>query len=279
MIILGIDVETDHYDPQIARVTEVGLALFDTDEHQFISMESWLVKEVGAAPLSDDIIEITGITQKMVDVYGESSEFVISRVLNYVSRADVVLAHNGNLFDRPLMRAWMGRYLTDEQKLSLRPKHWIDSLTDLDYPKFCSHRSMTYLQGFYGIMNPFKHRALTDILTTMTIIDKNFDWADVLKISHSRTIRFIAQVDYQDRELAKMQKFKWDAPRKMWHFDAKEILAARKLMAANFNFSFGAVYLGENNVHECIGESVYKCLCDRCEKQRELQRRELYART
>jgi DNA polymerase-3 subunit epsilon len=234
MLILGLDFESDHFDPETTKVTELGLVLWDTELKQPVEIYSSLVKEVGREPLSKKIVEITGITDSMIERYGRSPFEVIDSFLKMYAKADFVLAHNGNNFDRPLMRNFLGRYLSEGEKKLLSPKEWIDSLTDVDYPEICSHKNMTYLQGFYKVVNPFAHRAVTDVLTMLTIFDKNFDWQEMIDISRSPTMRFTAQVDYHNRDVAKDAGFKWDSVKRIWFKDMKKIFVERK----NISFDF-----------------------------------------
>lgn len=262
MKILGIDLESNHHDPETAKITEFAFVLFDTELGQPLELETYLVKEVGIEPLSELIIRITGITDGMIEEHGESPFFVISRFLRMYAKADYVLAHNGTNFDRPLVRNFLKRYLSEGEAQLVTPKPWIDSLVDVDYPEECSHRSMTYLQGFYSLVNPFKHRALTDILTTLTILHKNFSWSDIVEISKSPFLRFIAEVDYHERDVAKDARFKWDAARKIWFRDIKKVFVDRK--AISFEFKHGAVWLdaGEEKCAKELTNS--KCVCKPC---------------
>lgn len=234
MLLLGLDTETNHYDPSIAKVTELGAVLWDTDLGQPLELQSDLVREVGLEKLPPEIIEITGITDDMVAKYGKSPFDAISKFLTMYQKADYVVAHNGTNFDRPLMRNFMLRYLSEGELKLLTPKHWIDTLTDVDYPKLCSHRSMTYLQGFYKTVNPFPHRAVTDVLTMLTIMQNNFKWEDILEISYSPTLRFIAEVDYHNRDVAKDAGFKWDSVKRIWFRDMKQIFVERKGITYDF---------------------------------------------
>jgi len=234
MLILGLDFESDHFDPETTKATELGLVLWDTAISQPVEIYSSLIKEVGREPLSQKITDITGITDAMIDAYGKSPFEIIDNFLKMYAKADYVLAHNGNNFDRPLMRNFLVRYLSDEYKKLLTPKHWLDSLTDIDYPDTCSHKNMTYLQGFYKVVNPFSHRAITDVLTMLTIVDKNFDWQEIVEISHSPTMRFIAQVDYHNRDVAKDAGFKWDSTKRIWFKDMKKIFIEKKGVAFDF---------------------------------------------
>jgi DNA polymerase-3 subunit epsilon len=269
MLILGLDTETNHYDPAHAKVTEFGAVLWDTDLGQPVEIYSDLVKEVGLGPLPPEIVEITGITDDMIERFGKSPFKVISKFLTLYAQADYVMAHNGNGFDRPLVRNFMGRYLTEGEAKLITPKHWLDSLTDVDYPKLCSHKSMTYLQGFYKIVNPFPHRAVTDVLTMLTIAQTHWDWNDIILMSHSPTLRFIAEVDYHNRDVAKDAGFKFmnepSIGRKHWYKDMKKLIVDRKEIT--YDFKHGAVLL-ENNEYKCAKGLVNRCLCNGCKLER-----------
>lgn len=234
MLILGLDTESDHYDPETTKVTELGLVLWDTELHCPVEIYSSLVKETGLEPLSQKIIDITGITDDMIAKYGKDPAIVIRDFLELYAKADFILAHNGTNFDRPLMRNFLSRYLPPEILATLRPKEWIDSLTDADYPDVCTHKNMTYLQGFYKVVNPFAHRAVTDVLTMLTIFDKNFQWEEMIEISRSPMLRFIAQVDFHNRDVAKDAGFRWEAAKRIWYKDIKKYFVEKKKISFDF---------------------------------------------
>jgi len=241
MLILGLDLESDHYDPQTTKITEVGLVLWDTELRCPVEIYSSLVKEVGLEPLSQKIIEITGITDAMIEKYGRDPAEVIRSFFELYSKADYILAHNGNNFDRPLFRNFLGRYLPEEMLKTITPKPWIDSLTDADYPDVCSHKNMTYLQGFYKVVNPFAHRAVTDVLTMLTIFDKNFSWEEMIEISKSPMLRFIADVDFHNRDVAKDAGFRWEAAKRIWYKDVKKYFVDKKGIKFDFKHSFSEI--------------------------------------
>lgn len=204
MILLGIDYETgEDFDKgkDANFVTEVGLVLYDTEIKQPLDMTSLLVNH--GRPLHKRAIELTHITQDMVEKHGHSPEYVASIINYYATRAHACIAHNAD-FDQYYYK----RDLTYFGYTESANKHFIDTMRDVDYPADCHDRSLMYIAAFHKIINFHGHRALMDVMTMLTIMDQ-YDMEEVYRNSLTGMVAIIAFVTQEENHLAKKQRFTW----------------------------------------------------------------------
>jgi DNA polymerase-3 subunit epsilon len=187
MLILGIDFETTGLNIPTIGVTEIGMVLWDTEMHAPIKLFGSLV-EPGSYAVWEGATEFT---MAAVDVNG----------ITWYGSADIACAHNGNFFDRPLLDAWAARYGLDSQK----SKTWIDTMIDIQRPKKM-HGRLTYMAADHGFLNPFPHRAMFDVMTMLTILNKH-ELDPVLELAKSPTKVVKALVPFDSKELAKARGY------------------------------------------------------------------------
>lgn len=229
MLVLGLDLETTTFDQDILRVTEVGAVLYDTDLKCPIEVQADIVYEPDIPlPMDEYVVGLTGITDEMVTKYGKKPLEVITRFLRLYKRAEYIVAHNGNEFDRPAMKNFIARYFSDYERNELgmgklKPKHWIDTMTDIPYSEYINTRKLEDLTGRHGFLNPFPHRAVFDVLSMLKIMSM-YSLDRILEISHSPTLIFQAKIDYHNRDVAKQAKFRWDSGTRRWLFKMKQAL-------------------------------------------------------
>jgi DNA polymerase-3 subunit epsilon len=87
---------------------------------------------------------------------------------------------------------------------------WLDTQYDVDYPRNCAGRSLIYLAGFHGMVNPFPHRAITDVLTMLTILAR-YEIKQVIANSQRKWLIVQANVSYDERDKAKGKGFRWQS--------------------------------------------------------------------
>ena len=208
MLLLGIDLETggEFNSPSGGNfIVEMGLVLWDTDFGQPVQIHSALIDP--GRPISEEAAEYTGICDEMLKRHGAKPDIrVLNPVKELMQRADFIVAHNGRNFDRPLLEAFFSGL-----SHKVPPREWIDTLYDIDYPRNCASRNLTYLAGFHGILNSFPHRAVTDVLTMLTILAR-YDLDTVIENSRSPRVVVKAEVDFGNKEKAKAKKFSWEKP-------------------------------------------------------------------
>lgn len=205
MLLLGIDLETGgafNAPADTNFITEAGLVLWDTEFGQPVDMLSLLLRN--EVPLAPETVEYTGISEDMLARHGRPLDIrTLQPVASLMQKADYIVAHNGREFDRPLLEAAFARF-----GLKMPDTPWLDTQHDVDYPRNCTGRSLIYLAGFHGMVNPFAHRAVTDVLTMLTILAR-YDLGTVIANSQRKWIIVQANVGYEGREKAKARGFRW----------------------------------------------------------------------
>lgn len=226
MLLLGIDLETggDFNSPVEQNfITEIGMVLWDTTFNQPIKMHNYLITPKQA--ICQDAEVYTGITNEMAKKWSTDIAKVASLVNQMFELADYVVAHNGNRFDKPIM----------EVNFNLPEKTWIDTMTDVPYPPNCTNRNLSYLAQFHLLLNSFPHRALTDVLTMLTILNK-YDLEEVIKIAQSPVLTVEAQTTFAEKEKPKAAKFRWNPEKKVWYKEVKELFFEEE--SKNWNFKY-----------------------------------------
>ena len=105
MLVLGLDVETTGIDIKTLRVIELGAVLYDIDFNTPVDILTALIREKDMPEKLDPKIEkLTGITTEMLEKYGKNPAVVFERFFEMYQKADCVIAHNGNKFDKPVMQ-------------------------------------------------------------------------------------------------------------------------------------------------------------------------------
>jgi len=194
MILLGIDLETTGLDPQCCEVIEVGAVLWDTAVSQPIKIYSTVVKP--KSPIPPEITGLTGITNEMVERFGTPWDTVLKTLQKLQEDCDYLVGHNAKHFDSECL-AYHGMAFT---------KPWIDTITDLPYPEAITTRKLTHLAAEHGFINPFPHRAVTDVLTTLRILSTYPD-DEIEKYAQAESVTLIAQFEKKDPDFEQKKEF------------------------------------------------------------------------
>lgn len=201
MIICGLDLETSGLSAEKDQVTEIGAILWDTDLNAPVKFFSKLLKISGQVP--PEIVKLTGITDELLKRHGEDPAQVWEEFKAFCEPAHYLMAHNAP-FDRGFI----------ETKFKLdRP--WIDSCVDVEYPESISTRKLTHLAAEHGFVNPFAHRAVTDVLSMFQLVSK-YPWSETIQNAITPSVMLRAMVTYNDNQKAKSNGFRWDGTRKVW---------------------------------------------------------------
>jgi len=236
MIILGKDYETTGLDPKVSSVTEVGMILWDTDTSSPIKVLGFLVDPGPEAVWDPLAIKKTLITPQLCSKYGYQNERALKQVLSWYQDADVICAHNGNRFDKPLFLAWCSKF-----GFTPPDKSWIDTNTDieLDELEHSKSRKLPYMAADHGFLNPFPHRAVFDVMTMLRILS-GYDLERVLFLARQPNIQIQAIVSYEDKDLAKARGYRWEPdPRNpngknIWTQSIKECFLEKERKEAGF---------------------------------------------
>lgn len=169
MNLLFLDFETQGEDPRTTNPTEVGAVVVYVgpgEDPNRVYMEgnhlSSLIYEGHYPPQTPEIVELTGITDRMLRDEGVGPRDVFTELLYpLVERSDYCIAHNA-AFDRGIYEAVSHRlHLTPPQ-----PKRgWICTVMDVPYPKKYKCKKLSHLAYDHGVMVDPKtlHRALDDV--------------------------------------------------------------------------------------------------------------------
>ena len=241
-LLLGYDLETGapvDVDPAENWITELGAVLWDTETNTPVQIFNTLIQTDGKE-VSEEAQTYTGITTEQCNKWGIPLAQAIAKFNQLIKSADYIVAHNGRNFDQVVMAA---QFMCSKQDpTAFNSIKLIDTMTDVPYPSNCKMRNLSYLAAFHLILNSFPHRAVTDVLTMMTILSK-YDWNEVETIANSPEVKFVAKFDYPTerrwgkdfpQKMAEFNKiknsvkdlgFKWHPESKQWVLETREYLA------------------------------------------------------
>ncbi len=252
-LILGLDLEGIHQDLansginfKIDRISEIGAVLWDWKFGQPVKIFDQLINEPDRTSINEEIEELTGISDQMLNQYGRSREDIASalRQLNQlIEQADFIMAHNAREYDRPMLEAMYKRHCVE-----LPPKIWIDSATDIEYPKKIKSRAMAMLEHSHGFINPFPHRAVTDALAMLKVA-YHYNVERMVALAKSPLVKVVADFNAPNwrnrQEVEKFNiiknkvakgRFKWDPDKKIWFKKIHKILLDEKNIDFDFNW-------------------------------------------
>ena len=167
--IIFFDFETTGLDINVLKVTEVAfnsLFIDDPGYCDFIKIDE---------NLSEFIVDLTKITDDMLQKYGKDEKIVISNIYEYISNIHntigvnnplYFIAHNGNAYDFIIFKNLFSKYdlNIDKQWMFIDTLSLSRKLTGHKYDN-----SMAKLCEKYNLVNPAPHRAFGDVLTLMDI--------------------------------------------------------------------------------------------------------------
>jgi DNA polymerase-3 subunit epsilon len=213
MKILGVDFETTGLDAAEDRITEVGAVLFNWETQTPLVVLSNFVNP--GRPIPEEIIELTGISDQMVAEYGLLEKEVLGDLRHLVGCADYAMAHNA-AFDKGFYHAALFRH-----GLAPDDKVWLCTKDDIKYPESITKRNLCYLAAEHSIINPFRHRAVFDVLTMLNVAS-NYEIDAIIASAQEPTLYVRALVSFDDKDKAKVLHFHWSAPQKIWWREFKE---------------------------------------------------------
>lgn len=219
-MILGLDFETNGLDTNACQIMEIGAVLWCEKTHRPISMMSRLIKE---AVVTEESLACNGILQSDIDLIGMPLEYAHKELELFVERVSHVVAHNGTGFDRPIYN----RHGWDKSK------PWIDTSVDVPYPSHIATRKLVHLAAEHGFVNPFPHRAVTDVLTMMRVLSK-YDFAPIAEMATQPSVTVAAMVSFEDKEKARARGYRWDPKDRRWVKSLRLPQLAQEIAEAGF---------------------------------------------
>lgn len=220
MLILGLDLETSGLDYNKDQIIEVGAVLWDTDTQSPKKVFNELIYFENL-DLPNEIENITGITPEDLKKYGIPLSDALKTLTELSNQAEYLVGHNAVNFDAEFLNQAFLSYQMPKLK-----KPWIDTMTDLPYSQEIKTRKLSYLAAEHGFINPFAHRALFDVLTTLKLLSKyNFD--EIIMIQQSPLVKVLAHVSYDERDKARRIGFRWNPDKRQWFSEVKQALIPR----------------------------------------------------
>lgn len=230
MIGMVIDIETDSLDHDSANIIEYAHVQWDFDNDQPVSCYSTLVFPEDFNGLPENVVRLTGITDGMIRSSGINIDDVIHQFTELSESCHAVIGHNITNFDLPVLASVSDGLLSYPWNNTI-----IDTAYDVPYPPEVQYTNLTYLCGFYNVINTFSHRALADCFATVEIL-RNFDINEVERIAKTRFVDVIAKVSFDDRDKAKSARFRWDPEARVWFKQIKEGMVEHE--KHNWDFEF-----------------------------------------
>lgn len=254
MLVLGIDLETQGFEPGV-KITEVGAKLMEAqaisiDRTCFIpvdKMEEYCY-EPDYPPQSAHIIEVTGITDKMLQHGGNPRRHVLKeKLFPLMEKADLIMAHYV-AFDKRVLDETCA-----ELGLLMPIKPWLCTKADVDWgPQFTSRRLQHLCIDHKMMFDPnLAHRATFDIdlmfgLMSHYSLEKVLEWAKEPWVLYKAQIRPPWEDNGMQRDIAKRLGFGFDTEKKIW---------VKKTKASKINEIMGMVDKSEAPFNlEILGE-------------------------
>jgi DNA polymerase-3 subunit epsilon len=208
-----IDLETTNLDHQKDEVAEIGTILYSVKYQTVLQQYSTVipVKENPQESINKISVEASQSLLKYDGELGRSDIFV--PVFGMVQKSEYLIAHNAN-FDKQ----W--------RLVSHFDKPWLCTYEDFIWPLNSKPSNLITTALNHGIGVTKAHRALPDC----QLIAELFDRADNLQGLFERAIAraneprylVIAQVSFDQKDLAKSAGFYWQPDGKLWAKELRE---------------------------------------------------------
>lgn len=209
MRVLGFDLETSGLDTAKDRIIEVGFCLWDVPTKRPLVLVDTFLHDSSYPPVPEIITKITGITQETLEEFGSSpkSNFETLEAFCAKHKPDYLVGHNLVNFDAPFLYAELTR--NGVEAPCLRSLPLLDTRTDIPFADEPDSRKLKHLALDIGVINPFPHRAISDVLTMMLVLS-HYDIQEVLKFQKIPFVLLRAIVSFADKDLAKARRFQWE---------------------------------------------------------------------
>jgi DNA polymerase III epsilon subunit-like protein len=214
MRVLGLDIESTGLDPKNDHVTELAWVVKDVGDPKPLVLRSYFILPPLGMWDSTDYIKPTVEKLTKIKMSHLLTGLPFPAVFGELARdaekhnVDYIVAQNGNLFDKPFLeRKAAENSMGDACRVFDMP--WLDTSTDVVYPDDCRYTNLTYLAAYHGFVSPFPHAALFDVMTMLRVLE-HYDVAEVAKRAASPWLVVKADVNYDNRQLAKERRYSWE---------------------------------------------------------------------
>lgn len=220
MLILGLDLETSGLSHEKDQIIEIGAVLWETETNTPKKIFNELIY-FDSLDLPNEVQAITGISEEDLKTYGIPLSDALKTLTEMVNQAEYLVGHNAVNFDALFLDQAYSSYQMPKLK-----KPWIDTMTDIPYAQEIKTRKLSYLAAEHGFINPFAHRALFDVLTTLKLL-AHYDITEIVTIQQSPLVKVLAHVGYDDRDKARRIGFRWDPQQRHWFSEVKQAMIPR----------------------------------------------------
>jgi len=238
MIVVGLDIESTGLDKVKDRPIEVGMTLWTTNFNRGLETRSILIQSDGVK-VTDEITEITGINQGMVDSkqsWAYQPDDAFDEVMYFVDQASAIVVFNGRRFDIPMFKAWASRLG------KTWPEKPIIDLFDGDMPATSTAISpamrgqelitMCAKEGIYYDA----HEAGADVSAMLRLMAKRpFDM--VWQRAQSPIVIVQSQQGRNENEKVKKHRFRWNPIEKIWWKSVKRLDLETLVKTVNNEFA------------------------------------------
>ncbi len=213
-IICGFDIETTGLDHDKDSVTEIAWVICETGDPKPLEMQTMFIRpeDLEALEISEENFAITHISKRHLEHGVSLLEFIaVFHASLKRHGVEAIVAHNGAYFDHPfiLKKLDQAGYIWREEPSAIQNILWLDTYSDVVFPKHCRWTNLIYLAAFHGFLNPFPHQALSDVQTMLAILSR-YDIEEVIERARSPWLTVKAIVDYARKDEAKALRFFWE---------------------------------------------------------------------
>ena len=230
MRVAVIDFETTGIDATTCRPIEVAVSITNGDFSEVLEEYSQVMYDGSYPALTEDIENLTGITQSHLLSLGRNPASVLAVIVSLVKKhnVDYIMAYNSE-YDRQVYTSEIKRHTLFEEALSpVVNMKWLCAMKDVrsNYNYKCW--KLSHLALDYGVaIDPSKlHRAKADVDLTISFLKKiGITLADIVEFSQTPWVPLeaITKKPWADGGVstgkAKEKGFRWETPQ--GHMDKK----------------------------------------------------------
>jgi len=214
-----LDVETTGVNSSLDHIIEIGIRKFtyNGETGQILDrLDGYGELQDPGIPIPEVITKLTGINDAMVQ--GRSIDW--SKVNEWISQADLVLAHNAS-FDRPFIEKHCAAALNALWGCTFKQIDW--------HAKGFPTAKLEILSIFHGFFVD-AHRALEDsdallhLLTFPCPTSASPYLKELLASAHCKWMRVLAKRSpFEKKDLLKGRRYRWDQNQKLWYRDIPDL--------------------------------------------------------
>ncbi len=202
-------------DQATVNITEIGIVFFEEKTRMFGDMYSSCL---WGDQHSEDTYEegakrVSGLEPGFLKECNNQAGKTLAWYISKLKDADYIVGHNCINFDRPILLNECRRYGVEVPSF-----RWVDTCIDPVYPADVKSKSLTKLADYYGISNPFKHRALSDAYVSGELfLEGNIE--ETLQRADGPIVRISTGTGFEG---LKYRRFYWDKDNERWYKYTRE---------------------------------------------------------